>query len=245
MANADGSIWVVFNGEIYNHVELRQELSARGHQFRTRCDTEVISAAYDEWGFDFPHHFNGQFAIGLWDRRQQRLVLVRDRVGVRPLYYARRPDRLAFASEIKALRALAPVGNALDRRTLGQVFTLWAPLSPRAPLEGVESLPPGSMLVIDQRDGAITQRRWWDWRLAGNVDADEPRFEDLDRVAEELQALLIDAVRLRLRADVPVGAYLSGGLDSSIITTLIKTRTDNPLRTFSVTFADAEFDESE
>jgi asparagine synthase (glutamine-hydrolysing) len=240
MANADGSIWVVFNGEIYNHVELRQELAARGHAFRTRCDTEVIAAAYDEWGLDFPHRFNGQFAIALWDRRRRRLVLVRDRVGVRPIYYARRPDRLAFASEIKSLRALAPVGNALDHQTLGQVFSLWAPLSPRAPLAGVESLPPGNLLVAE--GGTITVRRWWDWQLARR--ADEATLDDLDRITEELRALLIDAVRLRLRADVPVGAYLSGGLDSSILTTLVKTKTDTPLRTFSVTFEDAEYDES-
>jgi asparagine synthase (glutamine-hydrolysing) len=240
MPNQDGSIWVVFNGEIYNHLELRQELAARGHQFRTRCDTEVIAAAYQEWGFDFPHRFNGQFAIALWDRRRHRLVLVRDRVGVRPIYFSRRPDRLAFASEIKSLRALAPVAGALDKQTLGQIFSLWAPLSPRAPLEGVESLPPGHLLIAE--GGGITVRRWWDWRLGRQPD--EVRIEDMDRVAEELRALLIDAVRLRLRADVPVGAYLSGGLDSSIITTLIKTKTDTPLRTFSVTFEDGEFDES-
>jgi asparagine synthase (glutamine-hydrolysing) len=241
MPSADGSIWVVFNGEIYNHVELRAELAAAGHQFRTRSDTEVIAHAYQAHGLDFVHRFNGQFSIALWDRRQQRLVLARDRLGVRPLYLARGADRLAFASEVKALRALADgPGRALDRRTLAQIFTLWAPLSPRSAFAGVESLPPGHLLVAER--GAIRIERYWDWRL--DRQPDQLGLDRLGQAVEEIEALVLDAVRLRLRSDVPVGAYLSGGLDSSIITTLIKTRTDTPLRSFSLSFEDAEYDES-
>ena len=241
MSSGDGAAWVVFNGEIYNHIELREELRARGHEFKSRSDTEIISHAYEEWGLDFPLHFNGQFAFALWDKRRRRLLLVRDRMGVRPLFFARVDGQLAFASETKALLALLPAAAraTLDPRTLGQIFTLWAPLGDRSALAGVQSLPPGHLLIAE--GGGIEVRRYWDWRLAQHPDSYE--LDDLGAAAEELRALLIDAVRLRLRSDVPVGAYLSGGLDSSIITALIKTKTQNPLRTFSVTFDDAEFDE--
>ncbi len=244
MANADRSAWVVFNGEIYNHIELRAELEARGHRFTTRCDTEVITHAYDEWGLDFPLHFNGQFAIALWDKRRRRLILVRDRMGVRPLFWAQHAGGLAFASEVKSLRALAPVGQRLDPLTLGQIFTLWAPLDPRAAFADIASLPPGHLLIIEAPAPGATAtprlKRYWDWRLDERADAFT--LDNLADAAEHLRALLIDAVKLRLRSDVPVGAYLSGGLDSSIITALVA-KTGNPLRTFSVAFEDAEFDE--
>jgi asparagine synthase (glutamine-hydrolysing) len=242
MQGGAGTTWVVFNGEIYNHVELREELRARGHEFKSRSDTEVISHAYEEWGLDFPNHFNGQFSFALWDKRQRRLILVRDRMGVRPLFYARAGGLLAFASEAKALLPLlGRTKPALDAKTLGQIFTLWAPVGAQTAFADVESLPPGHLLIAEG-DG-IELRRYWDWRLLQHPES--YGFSDLERAAEELRALLIDAVRLRLRSDVPVGAYLSGGLDSSIITALIKTKTNNPLRTFSVTFEDAEFDERE
>ena len=242
MPNEDGSVWVIFNGEIYNHIELREELTARGHRFRTRSDTEVIAQAYAAYGLDFPNHFNGQFAIALWDRPRRRLVLVRDRMGVRPIYYSQQGGQLAFASEVKSLQQLLgrSSGATLDPHALAQIFTLWAPLSPRSAFAGVHSLPAGHLMLVE--NGAMDVRRYWDWPLGPErVDLDIMR---LPQAMEELEALLVDAVRLRLRSDVPVGAYLSGGLDSSIITTLIKTRTDAPLRTFSVTFEDAEYDES-
>ncbi|HEY0710038.1 MAG TPA: asparagine synthase (glutamine-hydrolyzing), partial [Polyangia bacterium] len=242
MQGAGGATWVVFNGEIYNHVELREELRARGHEFKSRSDTEVISHAYEEWGLDFPNHFNGQFSFALWDKRQRRLLLVRDRMGVRPLFYARSSGRLAFASEAKALLPLLEGGGArLDPKTLAQIFTLWAPVGGQTAFAGMQSLPPGHLLIAEG-DG-IELRRYWDWRLLQHPESYD--LAHLDSAAEELRALLIDAVRLRLRSDVPVGAYLSGGLDSSIITALVKTKTNNPLRTFSVTFEDAEFDERE
>ncbi len=239
MSNEDGSIWVVFNGEIFNHVELRPALEAAGHRFRTRSDTEVIVHAYEEHGLDFLHHFNGQFALALWDGKRKRLVLARDRVGVRPLFYAWHEGRLHFASETKALFAAPGLRPRLDPRGLAEAFCLWAPLDPTTAFEGVRSLPPGHLMYVDA-GGAETVRRWWDLRFPSEVEED-PRPPE--QFAEELRALLVDAVRLRLRADVPVGAYLSGGLDSSILTAMVKRYTDTPLRTFSVGFEDAEFDE--
>jgi asparagine synthase (glutamine-hydrolysing) len=168
-------------------------------------------------------------------------------MGVRPLFYAALPDRLAFASEVKALRSLAGhgVGTRLDPRGLGQLFTLWAPLDPQTVFADVISLPPGHLLVVEadaQAGERLQLHRYWDWHLEAQAPAE---IWDVERAAEELRALLIDAVRLRLRSDVPVGAYLSGGLDSSIITAVVKKKTQNPLRTFSLTFADGEFDERE
>lgn len=247
LGNEDGAIQVVFNGEIFNHLELRAELTAQGHTFRTHSDTEVIVHLYEQVGEAFVDHLNGQFAIALWDGRQRRLVLARDRIGIRPLFFTWTPQGLAFASEVKALFALPEVPRALDVAALGETFTYWAPLPGRAVFQGIEALPPGHVMVVDAQAPdmrtSVRTRRYWDWDFGdGHGDA-LARRSGAD-LAEELRELLIDAVRLQLRADVPVGAYLSGGLDSSIVTTLIRHFTDTPLRTFSLTFDDAEFDES-
>ncbi|MES2091151.1 MAG: asparagine synthase (glutamine-hydrolyzing) [Pseudomonadota bacterium] len=241
--NEDQSVWVVFNGEIFNHIELRQALERTGHHFYTRSDTEVIVHLYEQYGERFVDHLNGQFAVALWDVRQGRLILARDRTGIRPLFYNWTGSRLAFASEVKALLALPDIPRRLNSHALGEVFTYWTPLPGNTVFEGVQALPPGHLMVIDERGqpGARLER-YWDWSFA--PERIETRRSAVD-LADELRALLIDAVRLQLRADVPVGAYLSGGLDSSIITTLIKHFTDTPLRTFSLTFEDSEFDESE
>ena len=238
--NEDGTVWVVFNGEIFNYVELRQGLEARGHRFYTHSDTEVINHLYEEHGERFVEHLNGQFAIALWDNAAKRLVIARDRTGIRPVFYREQGGRLAFASEVKALFALPQVSARLDPRALAETCTYWSPLAPRTAFAGISSLPPGHVLVAE--DGRLRVSRYWDWSFPdaeGGLEADRPEAE----WAEELRALLVDATRLQLRADVPVGAYLSGGLDSSIITTLIRNFTDTPLRTFSLTFEDAEFDE--
>ena len=239
LANEDGTVWVSFNGEIFNYPELRAGLQARGHRFATASDTEVLVHLYEEHGDDFVEHLNGQFAIALWDARRQRLLLVRDRVGIRPLYYADLGAGLAFASEVKALFALSALPRRLDAAGLASVFSWWSALPPGTVFEGVHSLPPGHRLVVDARGRQLV--RWWDWSFPA-----EPvvATADEDALADELHALLVDAVRLQLRADVPVGAYLSGGLDSSIITTIVRRHTDTPLRSFSLTFDDAEFDES-
>ena len=237
MGNEDGRIQVVFNGEIFNYLELRQKLLAQGHVFRTASDTEVLLHLYEQHGDDFVSHLNGQFAIALWDGARQRLVLARDRVGIRPLFHARIGGRLVFASEIKALFALPELPRRLDAAALASTFSYWSVLPPGTVFEGVQSLPPGHRMTVDARSTRI--ERYWDWPYGGDA---PPRWSD-ERWADELQALLIDAVRLQLRADVPVGAYLSGGLDSSIITTIVRRHTQTPLRSFSLTFEDAEFDE--
>lgn len=239
IANEDGTIWVVFNGEIFNFIELRRALERLGHRFSTHSDTEVIVHLYEQYGDDLVEHLNGQFAIALWDEARQRLLLARDRTGIRPLFHTRVSGGLAFASEVKALFALPEVPRRLDARALGEVFTYWAPLPPHVVFEGVESLPPGHVMTVDAQGTRL--RRYWDWTFP-----DAPILADraAEDYAEELRDLLIDSVRLQLRADVPVAAYLSGGLDSSIVTTLIRHYTDTPLRTFSLTFDDAEFDES-
>jgi asparagine synthase (glutamine-hydrolysing) len=238
--NEDKTIWVSFNGEIFNYIELRRELEAAGHRFYTQSDTEVLVHAYEEHGDRFLERLNGQFAIALWDRRQRRLLLARDRTGIRPLFYAASGARLAFASEVKALFALADIPRRLDVNALGELFTYWAVLPPRTVFAGIQAVPPGHYLVAERR--SVRVMRYWDWQFPEEGAHDTRPVEEC---AEELRALLVDAVRLQLRADVPVGAYLSGGLDSSIVTTLIKNYSDTPLRTFSLTFADREFDESE
>ncbi|RJS27904.1 asparagine synthase (glutamine-hydrolyzing) [Corallococcus sp. H22C18031201] len=230
-------VTLVFNGEIFNHVELREQL-ASGYAFRTRSDTEVILAAYLAWGMDCVRRFEGQWAFALWDPRDRTLWMSRDRVGICPLYFARLPDgQVAFASEMKALFASGLVTPALDARGLKQTFQLWAPVAPRTSFEGVSLLPPAH--TARWRDGALTLLRYWD--LDFGV-APEP-VEDAPRLLEELDAVLERAVRLRLRADVPVAAYLSGGLDSSLLCALAQRQLGGTLRTFSVGFAHARFDE--
>ncbi|MGV1008034.1 MAG: asparagine synthase (glutamine-hydrolyzing) [Dermatophilaceae bacterium] len=239
MCNEDASLWVTFNGEIFNYVELAAQLRDRGHTFRTHSDTEVIVHAWEEWGPGCFNRFNGQWAIGLWDARAQRLVLSRDRLGVRPLYYTRTPKRLLFASEVKALFADPAVTRALDPQGLGQVLTFWSTVAPTTVFSGIRQLPPGSYLVHDA--AGTREERYW-----------EPDFpergaeasQDLDDNAAELRERIVEATRLRfLRADVPVGAYLSGGIDSAVTASVIANFTDAPLHTFSLRFADREFDE--
>ena len=237
--NEDDTAWVVFNGEIFNYLELRRDLEQAGHRFYTHSDTEVIVHLYEQYGDAFIRHLNGQFAIALWDRARRRLVLARDRTGIRPLFYTTAGARLLFASEVKALFAVPEVPRRLNPTALGQIFTYWSALAPATVFDGVLSLPPGHLAVLE--DGALRVTRYWDWDFS---DAPSAPTRAAESYAEELRALLLDAVRLQLRADVPVGAYLSGGLDSSVVTTLIKHYSDTRLRTFSITFEDEEFDES-
>jgi asparagine synthase (glutamine-hydrolysing) len=239
MGSAEEALRIVFNGEIFNFVELRAALQARGHQFRTRSDTEVILRLYEAHGERFVEHLNGQFAIALWDQRRRRLVLARDRVGIRPLYYGWAAGRLLFASEIKALLVQGDLPRRLDPRGLAEAFTYWGPRAPSTAFDRICQLPPGHLMCVEQ--GVATTRCYWDWDFPANGAERQDKADDL---ADELRSLLVDAVRLQLRADVPVGAYLSGGLDSSVITTLIHQRTATPLRTFSLTFDGPAFDES-
>jgi asparagine synthase (glutamine-hydrolysing) len=241
IANEDERFWIVFNGEIFNHVELRAELEARGHRFATHSDTEVILHLYEELGPQCLNRFNGQFAIAIWDRREKTLFLGRDRLGVRPLFYTQVNGRLLFASEIKALLTDAEVKREIDPVALDQVFTFWSPLSPRTAFRNIQDVPPGHYL-LSRADG-IEIKRYWHIAFR-EKDQIEP-VKSFDECVEEFRALLTDAVRIRLRADVPVSAYLSGGLDSSTIASVIRNFTSTPLETFSIAFSDTHFDESE
>jgi asparagine synthase (glutamine-hydrolysing) len=236
--NETGNVQVVFNGEIFNYVELRADLERRGHRFSTKTDTEVIVHLYEDHGEHFVDHLNGQFAIALWDAGHRKLVLVRDRVGILPLFHAEAGGRLVFASEVKALLpVLGP--PSLDLVALDQLLTFWAPVSPRTLFGGVRELPPGQMLVAQA--GRTRTRTYWDWSFPERPE--EYWSDPEDVLAERLHDLLVDATRIRLRADVPVGAYLSGGLDSSVLVSLIHHHTDAPLRTFSIGFESESLDE--
>lgn len=226
---------VVFNGEIFNWVELRERL-AGGYRFRTRSDTEVLLAGYLESGIDWVRELNGQFAFALWDPRSDALWLARDRVGICPLVYTLTPDGLAFASEAKALFAGSHVPPALDPRGLKQSIQLWAPVAPRTAFKGVRSLPPAT--VARFAEGRLETWSYWELDL-GHPDPDLAG----PRAVEAVGTVLADAVRLRLRADVPVAAYLSGGLDSSVVCALAQEQLGGTLSTFSVAFDDASFDE--
>ncbi|MDR7252417.1 asparagine synthase (glutamine-hydrolyzing) [Nocardioides sp. BE266] len=239
LCNEDQTVWITFNGEIFNYVELGDELRRRGHRFRTHSDTEVIVHAWEEWGEGCFDRFNGQWALALWDSREQRLVLSRDRLGVRPLFFTRDEHRLAFASEVKALMADPELPRELDPVGLDQVLTYWSTVAPRTVFKGIEQLEPGHVAVLD-RDG-FRRRPYWsaDFPARGA----EPG-QDIEENARELRERIVEAARLRfLRSDVPVGAYLSGGIDSSITAAVIARYTDAPLHTFSLRFADAEYDE--
>ncbi len=235
MANGDGNLIVVYNGEIFNFPELKDELAARGHRFRTRSDTEVLLHGYAEWGEAMLDRLNGQFAFVIYDRRDGSLFLVRDRFGILPLYYGERSGDLYFGSEVKALLASGELPRALDPTGLDEVFTFWAARPPRTPFQGIRALEPGS--CARWRDGRLTIRRWY------ALDFDGPSAERPDAV-EQLDELMRSGVRQRLLADVPVGGYLSGGLDSSAVCALAARESSAELRTFSVAFADPRFDES-
>ena len=242
LTNERGTLWITFNGEIFNYVELRDELTARGHVFRTRSDTEVIVHAYEEWGADAFRRMNGQWAVGLWDTERRELVLARDPFGVRPIYVSEHDGSLWFASEVKALFAGAPtMSRAFDPVALDQVFTFWAPIAPRTVFAGVEEVPPGTVRTYSA--AGLREVRSYDPAFpAGHAGEFTGSIDDaVDRVRQALA----DATRLRmLRADVPVGSYLSGGLDSSLVAALGLAAKGSGFCTFSLRFEDAEYDET-
>ena len=244
IANEDESLWIVFNGEVFNHVELRAELEGRGHRFSTRTDTEVILHLYEELGPECLSRLNGDFAIAIWNVRDESLFLARDRVGVRPLFYTRAGGQFLFASEIKSLLVDRRVTAQIDPTALDQIFTFWSTLSPRTVFRNIFEIPPGQYLVA--RRGEFQIRSYWelDFQPAVSDESGSVSARRVGELIEELQSLLTDATRIRLRADVPVGAYLSGGLDSSTIASIVRNLGGHHLDTFSIAFDDADFDES-
>ncbi|MCZ4090876.1 asparagine synthase (glutamine-hydrolyzing) [Sinorhizobium psoraleae] len=240
MSDATGELTIAFNGEIFNYVELRDELRAKGRRFRTSSDTEVILHLYEEMGEDCVSRLNGDFAFALWDNRRRRMMLARDRMGVRPLFYTMQGGTLYFASEVKALLQVPGLFAEIDPIALDQIFTLWAPIAPRTPFRDIWELEPATLMIADER--GVATRAYW--RLEFPDRDSPPRHTHEGQAAEELRALLTDATRIRMRADVPVGSYLSGGLDSSIVSALAAGMAPQGLRTFSVTFDSAEHDES-
>jgi asparagine synthase (glutamine-hydrolysing) len=236
LASEGGRVVVTYNGEVYNYRELTEELRARGHQFKTVCDTEVLVHGWEEWRERMFDRLNGQFSFALFDRSTQEVVLCRDRFGVRPLFYAIRDGDLYFGSEAKALFATGEVEPAADPLGLDEVFTTWATRPPRTPFKDVAQLPPGHFAIW--KDGKLSVRQWY------RLDYAEARAEPTDAI-RRLDEIMRTGVALRLRADVPVGGYLSGGLDSSITCALAAKASPHTLRTFSVTFEDKQFDETE
>lgn len=239
MQSSDGNLTITFNGEIFNYVELREELEQQGHCFATRSDTEVILHLYQQEGEQCVHRFNGQWALAIWDRKQQKLFLSRDRLGVRPLFYTKTDREFLFASEMKALLAHPSVSAKLDLHALDQIFTFWSTIPPRTIFTNIFQLPPGCSLTVES--GRFQVHRYWS--LCFPV-AEEPILDNEDHAAAQLLEILRRSARIRLRSDVPVGAYLSGGIDSTVITALIGTVAGDRLRSFSIAFEDGEFDES-
>ncbi len=246
IANEDESLWIVFNGEIFNHIELRADLEAKGHRFSTHCDTEVVLHLYEEYGPECLRQLNGQFAIAIWNELDQSLFLARDRVGVRPLFYTQSAGRLIFASEIKSILTVPGVKAEIDPLAIDQIFTYWSTLSPRTCFQGIVDVPPGHYLQA--KDGEVTVKAFWKPEISGGASASNAnptrKERSLADYVAEFHELLKDAARIRLRADVPVGAYLSGGLDSSAIAAIVRKLGVSRLDTFSIAFSDQQFDES-
>jgi asparagine synthase (glutamine-hydrolysing) len=239
LANEDGSIWITFNGEIYNHASVRPVLEAAGHRYRTRSDTETIVHAYEEWGDDCVHRFRGMFAFAIWDAPKRRLLLVRDRLGVKPLYWAVAADRLLFASEIKSILESGLIQARPNARVIPEVLATRYTSSTETMFEGIHKLLPGHRLVFE--NGRVQISQYWDLPLDGA----DPELERLPEatLVERFRELLQESVRLRLMADVPLGMFLSGGIDSSAVAALMAREIDRPVRTFSVAFAERAFSE--
>lgn len=228
LSNEEGTIWITFNGEIYNHHVLRAELEARGHRYRTQSDTESLVHAYEEWGDDFVRRLDGMFGFAIWDRPRRRLFVARDRVGIKPVYWTRAGRSYAMASEIKALFAFPGVRRAADPAAIVQHLTLRYAAAPATMFEGIHKLPPGHSLVLEPTGERV--QRWWQPTY-------EPKIELTDEQAlHEVEARLTASVRSHLMSEVPLGALLSGGVDSSLVVALMTRLLDRPAQTFSVGF---------
>jgi asparagine synthase (glutamine-hydrolysing) len=229
-ANETGDVWGMQNGELYNHLDIRRELASEGHLLRTRCDTEILPHLYERYGHRMPEQLRGKFALAVWDGRRRTALLARDRLGVKPLYWGQAGDLVVFASELKSLLASGLVGTALDYEAIDAYLTFGFFTAPRTPLAGVNKLMPGHCLMIDR--GGVTVEPYWSY-----PEPAPDRGPSLDEWGEGLLAGLEDAVRSRLMSDVPLGAMLSGGLDSSLIVGLMAQNISEPVKTFSVGFS--------
>jgi asparagine synthase (glutamine-hydrolysing) len=236
--NEDAGVWVVYNGEIYNFPELRKDLESRGHQFYTHSDTEVIVHLYEEMGSDCIQHLRGMFAIALYDERRDSLLLARDRLGKKPLYYAHKDGRLYFGSEIKTILAVAPeLASDINQRALLQFFSLQYIPDPNSAFRSISKLPPGHLLEYSRGEAKI--RQYWDLPAYGTN-----RIESEEECLQQLEEHLAEAVRIRLISDVPLGALLSGGVDSSLVVALMARASDRPVKTFSIGFGKQDFNEA-
>lgn len=241
MSNEDGTVWIVFNGEIYNHLELRAELEQRGHRYRSRTDTETLVHLYEEYGPAMLDRLRGMFAFAIWDGRRRRMFAARDRVGIKPFYYTVADGRFVFASEIKAILEHPAVGRDVDETALYHYLTFYTAPAPSTLFAGIAKLPAGHWMSVDG-DGDVRTERWWDIASAPRPD---PAELTADAVPGRVRQLLGDAVEERLMADVPYGVMLSGGLDSTAIAALVRERHTGSVDTFSVGYRDAaEHDES-
>jgi asparagine synthase (glutamine-hydrolysing) len=240
MPNEDSTIWAIQNGEIYNHLELREKLIAASHSFSTQSDTEVLVHGYEEWGEGLVERLNGMFAFAVLDRRRGILLLARDRMGIKPLHYAIDGKRLVFASELKALLRDASLRREIDPIALDQYLAYEFVPSPRSIVRGIDKLQPAHMLTWSVAEGTHRIRRYWSPELGVS---DAPRRRSLDEECEELRSVLRESVRKELISDVPLGVFLSGGIDSSAVTAMM-TQLGGDVKSFSVGFTDRSFDES-
>ena len=232
IGNEDGSLQIVFNGEIYNFIELRKELESSGHSFKTQSDTEVIVHAFEQWGKECVKRFNGMFAFALWDSRRRELFLARDHLGIKPLYYVELRDRILFASEIKALLQDPACPREVDVEALAELFTFRYVPSPKTLFKGIRKLPAGHRMTLSCR--GIQMERFWDWVPRHRKQCDERAL------IEEYQALLEDAVRLQLRSDVPLGLFLSSGIDSGVLLAIMSKHAIGPVQAFTIGFEGGE-----
>jgi asparagine synthase (glutamine-hydrolysing) len=235
MSNEDGSVWITFNGEIYNHARLRADLEKKGHVYRSRTDTETLVHLYEEEGPGFVRLLEGMFALAIWDARRQELILVRDRIGVKPLYYALLPGTLLFGSEIKAILEHPRMSRRIDLAALYHYLTFIAAPAPRTLFQGVRKLPPATRVIVDRR-GNLRSETYWDPLEAPPTEG--ARYDDEGDCASRIRVLLERAIEKRMMSDVPFGVFLSGGLDSSANVALMARLMDRPVRTFSVGFKD-------
>ncbi|MEZ4617174.1 MAG: asparagine synthase (glutamine-hydrolyzing) [Caldilineaceae bacterium] len=230
--NEDKRCCIVYNGELYNYQDLRPELLARGHRFRTHSDTEVILHAYEEWGLDALQRFNGMYAFAIWDGYAQRLLIARDRIGIKPLYYYRDEQRLVFASEIKAILADPSIPRDLNPQGLANFLAFGHAVAPATMYRNIYKLLPGHLMIC--QDGAVTVSEYWD--VGQSAQAIQMADRSEAALVQEIRTLLSDAVRRQMVADVPVGAFLSGGVDSSAVVALMKQHATGPVKTFSLGF---------